>query len=94
MPHSLSAKKRIRQGEKRHERNRTIKSRIRTARRAFLKAIEAADVPAAKEKLKAAAVLIHRAANSGPIHRNMAARVIGRMQLRLNAVEKAGAAAK
>ena len=50
MPHSLSAKKRIRQNAKRQERNRTIKSRIRTARRAFLKAVEAADLPAARSQ--------------------------------------------
>ena len=44
MPHSISAKKRVRQNEARHEANRQVKSRIRTVRRAFLKAVESGDL--------------------------------------------------
>ena len=44
MPHSLSAKKRVRQSLKLQEKNRAEKSRIRTVRRAFLKALEANDL--------------------------------------------------
>jgi small subunit ribosomal protein S20 len=89
MPHSISAKKRVRQNVRRHAINRTVRSRIRSARRAFLKAVETGDAPAAREKLKAAARLLHRAANRGPFHRNTAARTISRMQTRLSALEKA-----
>ena len=85
MPHSVSARKRMRQNARRHERNRAIKSRLRTARRAFLKAIDAGDLDAAGRQLRAAERLLHRAANNGPIHRNTAARTIGRLQQRLNA---------
>jgi small subunit ribosomal protein S20 len=94
MPHSLSAKKRIRQSEKLRERNRNIKSRIRTARRTFLKAIEAKDVTVAKEKFKVCERLLQRASSSGPVHRNTAARTIGRLQARLTTMEKAAAPAK
>ncbi|HUU89905.1 MAG TPA: 30S ribosomal protein S20 [Phycisphaerae bacterium] len=85
MPHSLSARKRVRQNTRCHERNRAIKSRIRTARRAFLNAVDAGDLDAAGQRLRAAERLLHRAANNGPIHRNLAAREIGRLQQRLNA---------
>jgi small subunit ribosomal protein S20 len=91
MPHSVSAKKRVRQNERRHERNRMIKSRRRTARRAFLKALEAGDAGAARERFRACERLMHRAAANGPIHRNTAARLIGRLQVRLTALEKAAA---
>jgi small subunit ribosomal protein S20 len=88
MPHSLSAKKRVRQNVKRREYNRNIKSRVRTLRRAFATALEAKDTATARERLKECQTLLHRAANTGPIHRNAAARIIGRMQSRLVAVEK------
>jgi len=85
MPHSLSARKRMRQNARRRERNRVIKSRIRTARRAVLKAIDAGDLDAAARRLRLAQRLLHRAANNGPIHRNLAAREISRLQRHLNA---------
>ncbi|MBM4019704.1 MAG: 30S ribosomal protein S20 [Planctomycetes bacterium] len=92
MPHSLSAKKRVRQNERRRVYNRTVKSRIRTARRAFAKALEARDPEAARQRLRACERLLHRAANRGPLHRNASARLISRMQGRLAALEKAAAA--
>ena len=92
MPHSISAKKRVRQNERRHEHNRMLKSRLRTARRAFLKAVEASDATAARDRFRACERLMHRAAANGPVHRNTAARIVGRMQVRLVALEKASAA--
>jgi small subunit ribosomal protein S20 len=89
MPHSLSAKKRVRQNVKRREVNRDVKSRIRTLRRAFAKALETRDVAAARQRLNDCQQLVHRAAVTGPLHRNAAARVISRMQSRLAAAEKA-----
>jgi small subunit ribosomal protein S20 len=89
MPHSLSAKKRVRQNVKQRETNRELKSRIRTIRRTFAKALEAKDFAAARAKLKDCQTLLHRAANTGPVHRNASARIIGRMQTRLVALEKA-----
>ena len=89
MPHSLSAKKRVRQNVKRREVNRDVKSRIRTLRRAFAKALEAKDAAAARGRLKDCQQLVHRGAVTGPLHRNAAARIISRMQGRLAALEKA-----
>jgi small subunit ribosomal protein S20 len=92
MPHSLSAKKRVRQNVARQEHNRVIKSRLRTARRAFAKAVEAGDLDAAQQRLLATERLLHRAAANGPVHRNTAGRTIGRMQLCLNKARQASAA--
>jgi small subunit ribosomal protein S20 len=88
MPHSISAKKRVRQIERKTERNRTIKSRLRTARRALAKALEAGDLAAARTKFKAVEAMMQRAASNGPVHKNTAGRVIGRAQKRLVALEK------
>jgi len=92
MPHSVSASKRVRQNATHRERNRTIKSRLRTAKRAFLKAVEAKDLEGARQHLRKCQQLLHRAANNGPVHRNLAARQVSRMQARLTALEKAPSA--
>jgi len=92
MPHSLSAKKRVRQTLRRHERNRATKSRLRTARRTILKALEARDLSAARRHLRRYEQLLHRAAARGPIHRNTAARLISRVESRLAALEKSASA--
>jgi len=91
MPHSLSAKKRARQNERRRQDNRTLLSRLRTAQRRFREACDAKDVSAARDRFRTAERLLHRAANNGPVHRNTAARHIGRMQKRLTEVEAASA---
>jgi small subunit ribosomal protein S20 len=92
MPHSISAAKRIRQIKTRTERNKALKSRLKSARRAFLKAVEAGDAKVAREKLVACEKLLKRAANRGPIHRNTASRTVSRMQKRLKGIGKAPAA--
>ena len=91
MSHSISAAKRVRQIATRTERNRALKSRIRTARRAFLKAVESGDGKVARERLLACQKLLQRAANRGPLHRNTAARTIGRMEKRLAGIGKTAA---
>jgi small subunit ribosomal protein S20 len=80
MPHSASAKKRVRQNEKHRARNRAIKSRIRTAERAFMTAVEQGDAEASRLRLRECVKLIHRAADNGPMHRNTAARKVSRLQ--------------
>lgn len=88
MPRSLSAKKRVRQNETRRIRNRTIKSRIRSARHDFLAAVADADADKAREQLLKCEKLLHRAANNGPLHRKTAGRVIGRLRKRLAGLQR------
>ncbi len=93
MPRSLSAKKRVRQNETRRIRNRTIKSRIRSARHEFLAALAAGNADMAREQLLKCEKLLHRAANNGPLHRKTAGRVIGRLRKRLAGLQRAANAA-
>jgi small subunit ribosomal protein S20 len=89
MPHSLSAKKRVRQNERRRARNRTIRSRLRTARRACEKALDEGNLDAARARFRRCEQLMHRAAANGPLHRNTAGRTIARLHRRLAALERA-----
>ena len=93
MPRLVSARKRMRQNETRRIRNRTLKSRIRSARRAFLAAVAANDSELARQQLHVCEKLLHRAANKGPIHRKTAGRVIGRLRKRLAGLQQAANAA-
>jgi len=88
MPRSLSAKKRVRQNETRRIRNRTIKSRIRSARHDFLAAVADGNADKAREQLLKCEKLLHRAANNGPLHRKTAGRVIGRLRKRLAGLQR------
>ncbi|MFQ5702984.1 MAG: 30S ribosomal protein S20 [Gemmatimonadales bacterium] len=70
MPHSPSAKKRMRQSRRRSARNRVQRSALRTA----VKAVRNATAESAEAAYKAAERLLDRAARKGLIHKNAAAR--------------------
>jgi small subunit ribosomal protein S20 len=82
MPNTRSAKKRMRQNEKRRTRNRDAKSAMKTA----VKRAEA-DLGDA-EKARAALQIIGKTASRSIIHPNMAARLAGRLQRKVNAAAK------
>ncbi len=86
MAHTKSAKKRIRQNERRRRINRSRISRIRT----FVKKVEAAiasgDREAAAAALRAAQPEVMRGVTKGVLHRNTAARKISRLARRINAL--------
>lgn len=80
-----SAIKRHKQSVQRRARNRHYRSRMRTQVKAVREAIKAGDVEVAKAELREAMRVLHRAVSKGVIHRNQAARKIGRLSA---AVEK------
>jgi small subunit ribosomal protein S20 len=86
MANTASARKRIRQTERRTERNQARKSRMRT----FVKKVEAAiaggDKEAAAEALRAAQPEMQRAATKGVIHSNTVARKISRLSARVKSL--------
>ena len=92
MPHSASAKKRHRQNLRNRERNRAVKSEIKSSIRKVLEAISTGDVAGAKEQFKGMTKKTDRAASSGTIHRNRAARIKSRISARLKNAEKGGGA--
>ena len=77
MPNSRSAKKRMRQGDKRRLRNKAQRSTLRTA----LKRVHAAGTEAeAQDAFRSAEQLLDRAAQRHLIHLNMAARTKSRLR--------------
>jgi small subunit ribosomal protein S20 len=80
--------KRNRQNLVRHERNKAVRSELKTRTRG---AVTAAETGAddADERLRAAIKRIDAAAAKGVIHRNAAARRKSRLMLRVNRAESA-----
>jgi small subunit ribosomal protein S20 len=65
--------KRNKQNEKRHQRNKSVKSELKTAIRKFLEAAEAGEKDTATALGRAATRKLDKAASKGVIHKNQAA---------------------
>jgi small subunit ribosomal protein S20 len=65
--------KRIKQNEKRHQRNKAVKSDLKTAVRKFREAAEAGDKATAETLGRDACRKLDKAASKGVIHKNQAA---------------------
>lgn len=87
MPNNASAKKRMRQEEKRRAHNRSIKSIVKTAVTKARTAITVDSTPAEDAQLavRNAVSELDRAAKKGVIHKNNAARRKSRLMKQLNA---------
>ena len=90
MPNTEGAKKRLRQSLVRRDRNRAVKSALRTALRKFREALVAKNLTEAQDRQKSTAKALDKAATKGIIHRNKASRLKSRMA---HAVKTAKAAA-
>lgn len=88
MAKTSSAKKRIRQNQKRRLRNRTFRGRARTSVKKARLAMEAGNVEDAREATMEAVKALDKAAEKGILHRNNAARRKSRLVKRLAALEK------
>ena len=73
MANIKSQLKRIKTNEKRTERNKAVKSEIRTWVRKFREAAASGDADAARDALRAASTKLDKAAAKGVIHQNQAA---------------------
>ncbi len=79
MANIKSAKKRILVTATKAEKNKAIKSKIKTYIKKVEAAVEAADKAAATEALKVATVEIDKACSKGVYHKNNAARKVSRL---------------
>ncbi len=79
MPNTEGAKKRLRQSLVRRDRNRAVKSALRTALRKFREAVAAKNIDEAQVRRLATAKALDKAATKGIIHRNKASRLKSRM---------------
>lgn len=86
MAHHKSAKKRIRQIERRTEVRGARTSRIRTFMKKVETAIATGDKTAAQAALKEAQPEIHRGVVRGILHRNTASRKLSRLSARIKAL--------
>jgi small subunit ribosomal protein S20 len=86
MAHHASAKKRIRQIERRTEANRMRMSRVRTFLRKVEDAIASGDQEQARLAFRAVQPELMRGAKCGLIHRNTVARRLSRMSARIKAM--------
>ncbi|HXH24866.1 MAG TPA: 30S ribosomal protein S20 [Vicinamibacterales bacterium] len=88
-----SALKANRQNIRRRERNRQLRSRLRTALKAMRSALDRNDVASARELLARTVSVIDKMVTKGIIHRNTAGRYKSRLAARLAKVGAAGQAA-
>lgn len=86
MAHHASAKKRIRQIEKRTRVNRARTQRIRTFLRKVERAIASGDKELARAAFREAQPELMRGVNKGVVHRNTMARRLSRLSARIKAL--------
>ncbi len=84
MANIKSAKKRILVNRTKAERNKAIKSGVKTSVKKVLAAVEANDKTAAVQALVAATATIDKAASKGVYHKNTASRKVSRLAKAVN----------
>jgi len=84
IPNHPSALKRHRQNLKRQARNRAIKTRVRSAAKLALDAMEGNDKEAATKSLREVMRVLDKAASKGAIKRNAASRKVARLSRRFD----------
>lgn len=77
MPNTKSAKKRVKQDERKHAENRSRKTRIKTELSKLDAVVESKDKEKAAEQLKQVFKSLDKAAKTNIIHKNKAARKKG-----------------
>jgi len=89
LAHTHSARKRVRQTAKRHERNKVVTTHYRNRIKECRAAIAAGDPKVSAEKFARASQAIHGAVAKGVLHENTANRYISRLARAVNAVHAA-----
>ena len=87
MANIKSAKKRVLTSRVRQERNKAIKSGVKTAIKKVEAAVKSADKDAAAKELLNASSIIDKAAKKGVLHKNNASRKVARLAKMVNTVE-------
>ena len=89
MPHTKSAKKRLRQSKERNLKNRSSKHAIKSYIRKFLAAVTASDADTAQREFQVLTKKIDKASARRILHPNAAARTKSRLATRLAGLAKA-----
>jgi small subunit ribosomal protein S20 len=89
MPNKASAKKALRQSDRRTERNKIVKAEIKSLRIKLRKAIDATNVSTAEEVAKTLGKKLDKAVAKNVYKQNTAARYKARFMKKINALKKA-----
>jgi small subunit ribosomal protein S20 len=89
LPHKRSAYKEIRKSKKRHLRNVSLKSDLKTSIKRFEKLIVEKKIDEAKGYLKTLIQAIDKAVSKGMLHKNNASRKISRLTKKIASLPKA-----
>ncbi len=84
MAHHKSAKKRIRQNERKRIRNRHIRTTLRSTLKRFEQTLEAQNTEELKGLLDKTISIVDKAASKGVIHKNKAARHVSQIRRKVN----------
>ena len=84
MANIKSAKKRILVAQRNAERNKAVRSRVKTFVKKVYAAVESGDKEAAAAALKDATIELDKAASKGVYHKNTTSRKISRLTLMVN----------
>ncbi|MBM3838097.1 MAG: 30S ribosomal protein S20 [Verrucomicrobia bacterium] len=87
MPNTKSAERRMRNSARKHLRNQSVKSRLKTLERAYLAVVADGKKPEAATALRAVTSALDKAAKSGVIHSATASRKKSRLSIRLNTLK-------
>ena len=87
MANIKSAKKRVLVAQKKADRNKAVKSKVKTYVKKVYAAIDAKDKDAAKTALTAAISEINKAGSKGVYHKNTCARKVSRLTKAVNALD-------
>ena len=88
MPQHKSAKKRLRQSEKRKAVNKRVKSNVATQLKAIDKLIKDKKVEESMAKLKQVMSVLHKSTQKKIMHLNKASRTISKLQKDISAISK------
>ncbi len=88
MPQHKSAKKRLRQSERRRVVNKSVKSNVATQLKAIDKLIKDKKVEESIVKLKLVMSVLHKSTKKKIMHLNKASRTISKLQKDISAISK------
>jgi small subunit ribosomal protein S20 len=88
MPNTKSAERRARVGARRHARNKSVKTRLRTLERKYRTLVDSGKVEEAGKALRDATSALDKAAKRGVIPKRRASRKKSRLAVSLNAPAK------
>ena len=88
MPQHKSAKKRLRQSERKNVVNKSVKSNVSTQLKAIDKLIKDKKVDESMAKLKQVMSILHKSTQKKIMHLNKASRTISKLQKDISAITK------